>query len=205
MNLFRKDGNSGDKPEGKRSWKKELVLDLRDILVVLVLFLSVYMLVFRVVVVIGPSMYDTLIHGDRVVVLSSAVYRNPKPGDIIVASMDDFDNGDCIVKRVIATEGQKVDIDFQKGIVYVDDVALDEHLYASTPTTNFEGVEFPLVVDEGCLFCLGDNRTSSKDSRSPDIGLIDEREVVGKVLFLLIPGDNNGFEKKDWNRFGVIR
>ena len=205
LSLFRKSGNS-DQPEAKKdNWKQSLILDLRDVLVVLVLFLTVYMMLFRIVVVVGPSMYDTLIHGDRVLILSSTVYRDPKPGDIIIASLQDYDNGECIVKRIIATEGQKVDIDFEEGIVYVDDVALDEHLYVTTPTNMSEGVEFPLVVDPGCLFVMGDNRNSSKDSRSHEIGLVDTREVVGKVLFLVVPGDNYGYEERDWSRFGVIK
>jgi signal peptidase I len=82
--------------------------------------------------------------------------------------------------------GQKVDIDFVNGVVYVDDVALDEP-YVNTPTNLFEGTEFPLVVKEGCVFVMGDNRNDSKDSRSSDIGFIDERYIVGKVAVRLFP------------------
>lgn len=190
-------------PEEKLTWQQNLLLDLRDLLYVLAGFMIVYMLFFRVVVVVGPSMYDTLIDGDRLVLLSSSVYRNPKQGDIIVASKQSFENGECIVKRVIATEGQMVDIDFKAGIVYVDGVALEED-YTHTLTTLDEGVSFPLHVDEGHVFVMGDNRNSSKDSRNPQIGLIDEREILGKAVFLLTPGTNGGTEEAQFDRIGVI-
>ena len=105
--------------------------------------------------------------------------------------------------RVIALEGQTVDIDFLAGIVYVDGVALDEP-YARTPTTLEEGMEFPLTVDDGCIFVLGDNRDNSKDSRSLEIGLIDEREVLGKAIFLFLPGDNKGRILRDFTRIGGV-
>ena len=189
--------------EKKLTWYQNLIVDFHDILCVFGVFLIVFMLCFRVVVVIGPSMYDTLIHGDRLVLLSSTVYKNPQPGDIVVASLKDFDNGECIVKRVIATEGQTVDINFETGVVYVDGIALDES-YTHTATNTQEGMQFPLVVSEGCLFVMGDNRNSSKDSRSPEIGLVDKREILGKAIFLLLPGDNRGNEKPNYDRVGVI-
>jgi signal peptidase I len=191
------------KPEEKPTWQQSLLLDLHDLLYVLAGFMIIYMLFFRIVVVVGPSMYDTLIDGDRLVLLSSSVYRNPKQGDIIVASKKSFENGECIVKRVIATEGQSVDIDFQAGIVYVDGVALEED-YTHTLTTLDEGMSFPLNVEKGHVFVMGDNRNSSKDSRNPQIGLIDEREILGKAIFLLSPGTNGGREQAQYDRIGVI-
>lgn len=195
--------NKETQEEKKLTWKQSLMLDLHDLLYVLAAFMVIYMLFFRVVVVVGPSMYNTLVDGDRLVLLSNALYREPEQGDIIVASKESFENGECIVKRVIATGGQTVDIDFSAGIVYVDGVALDEE-YVYTPTTMFEGVAFPLTVDEGKVFVLGDNRDNSKDSRSPQIGLIDEREILGKAIFLLAPGTNKGTEQANYDRIGVI-
>lgn len=161
--------------------------DVKDILMIVCLFMVVYILFFRAVVVVGDSMYDTLANGDRLLVLNNLVYNEPKRGDIIVASKDSFRNGECIIKRVIATEGQVVDIDFSAGIVYVDGEALDEP-YIYSPTTRPEGMKFPLTVAEGCVFVMGDNRKESMDSRDPDIGLIDQREILGKAFFLLWPG-----------------
>lgn len=190
-------------PEEKMTWQQNLIVDLHDLVYVLAGFMLIYMLFFRVVVVVGPSMYDTLVDGDRLVLLSSAVYREPKQGDIIVASKQSFENGECIVKRVIATGGQTVNIDFSTGTVYVDGIPLQED-YIYSPTTLDEGISFPLHVEEGHVFVLGDNRGSSKDSRNPQIGLIDEREILGKAIFLLVPGTNKGTEDAQYDRIGVI-
>jgi len=188
------------------NWRKSLLVYAHDILYVLA-FLVVISLVLRVVVVNGRSMNNTLKDGDYLLVLSNIFYRNPKQGDIVVVSKDSFDNGAPIVKRVIATEGQKVDIDFDQGIVYVNDVPLNEP-YTRTDTNRFEGVEFPLTVAEGCVFVLGDNRNDSTDSRDPRIGMIDKREIIGKVIFIMLPGTNasNRFtpEKRDFSRIGIV-
>lgn len=186
--------------------KKEstIISYLHDLVFGLVGILLVFMLLFRVVVVSGPSMVPTLQNGDCLVLLSNVFYNNPKYGDIVVASKDSFKKGEPIIKRVIATEGQEVDIDFKSGIVYVDDVALSE-TYTNTPTNLFEGVSFPLVVDEGCVFVMGDNRNDSKDSRNPEIGLIDRREILGKVLLLALPGKSIDTGKREFDRIGALR
>ncbi len=176
------------KPISKKSSPQQSFFkDVKDILLVVCGFMVVYILFFRAVVVVGDSMFDTLASGDRLLVLNNLVYSEPKRGDIIVASKDSFRGGECIIKRVIATEGQVVDIDFSTGTVYVDGQALDES-YIYSPTTRPEGMRFPLTVDAGCIFVMGDNRLESMDSRNPSIGLIDEREILGKAFFLLWPG-----------------
>lgn len=203
----------GDSAEHSKAnadgWQKSVLLYLHDLIYLLAILLVVSMLLLRVVVVSGTSMYDTLLDGDYLFVLSNALYREPNAGDIVVITKESFDDGAPIVKRVIATEGQTVDIDFNLGIVYVDGVALDEP-YVYSPTTTMEGVSFPQTVPEGCIFVLGDNRAVSRDSRSPDIGMIYEEEVLGKVIFLFIPGTNgtdiygNPNEPRDWSRIGVV-
>ena len=182
---------------------QKIYFEAREIITVLVAFMLIYIFCFRVVVVVGDSMYDTLVDGDRLVLVSNFFYQEPKYGDIVVASKDSFRNGECIVKRVIATEGQEVDIDFKLGIVYVDGVALEEE-YIYSPTMLYEGISFPLVVDQGCIFVMGDNRMDSKDSRSTEIGLIDKREVLGKAIFLLFPGTDGGTVKQDFGRIGGL-
>lgn len=188
------------KPKG---WQGTVLMYLHDLVYLLSGLILVFLLLFRVVVVSGTSMNNTLLDGDYLLLLSSTFYHDPQYGDIIVASKESFDNGSPIVKRVIATEGQVVDIDFKRGIVYVDGVALDEP-YTLTPTNISEGVEFPLTVDEGCLFVMGDNRSGSKDSRHPEIGLVDKREILGKVFFLFLPGTNDGKASQDFGRIGVV-
>lgn len=189
--------------EKKTTWQKSFLLYVHDLIFLLAGIVVVFMLLFRVVVVSGTSMNSTLLDGDYLLLLGNVFYRNPKHGDIIVISKSTFDNGAPIVKRVIATEGQTVDIDFKAGVVYVDGVALVEP-YTLTSTTVREGMEFPLVVSEGCVFVLGDNRDGSKDSRNPEIGLIDKREILGKVIFLFLPGTNMGKEQRDLGRIGVV-
>ena len=106
--------------EEKADWRKTVVLYMHDLLYMLVTIMVLFLLVFRVIVVSGSSMYSTLIDGDYLLLISNLFYQEPEYGDIIVASKDSFDDGAPIIKRVIATEGQTVDIDFVEGIVYVD-------------------------------------------------------------------------------------
>lgn len=198
--------NKSDKksnPQEKASFGKIIAMYLHDLVYLLIIVTVGLCLVFRMSIVEGDSMYDTLVNGDYLLLVNNLFYHDPQPGDIVIASKDSFRNGSPIVKRVIAVEGQTVDIDFSTGTVYVDGTALDEP-YIHTPTTNPEGVVFPLVVDEGCLFVMGDNRGRSMDSRDPEIGLIDKREVLGKAILIIWPGDDDGTIKRDFARFGVI-
>ena len=192
------------KTEEKVPLGKALTLYLHDLIYLLSCMLVVLLLVFRVVVVSGTSMNMTLLDGDYLLLLSNTFYRDPQQGDIIVISKDSFDDGAAFVKRVIATEGQTVDIDFDAGVVYVDGLALQED-YINNLTTTRGGVQFPLVVEEGCVFALGDNRGISKDSRYPDIGQIDTREILGKAIFLIMPGTNYNQKTMDFGRIGVIK
>ena len=185
-------------------WKRGLVLYLYDLIRTLIVILLIFLLFFRINIVSGDSMYPTLYDGDYLLLLGNLFYQEPKQGDIVVISKKTFDNGKPIVKRVIAKEGQTVDIDFENGIVYVDGQALEEN-YINSPTTNREGMEFPLTVDEGCIFVLGDNRGVSRDSRSPQIGLIDKREVLGKVIYLFLPGMHHGMYARDFDRIGAVQ
>lgn len=182
---------------------KSILLYLHDLVYLLGSILLVLLLLFRVVVVSGSSMNPTLIGGDYLLLLSSPLYHSPEYGDIIVASKDSFENGEPIIKRVIAVEGQTVDIDFATGTVYIDGAALEEE-YVSGATTLDEGTKFPLTVEEGCIFVLGDHRGRSQDSRSPAIGLIDKREILGKALFLFLPGISERTDTRDFNRIGGI-
>ena len=186
-----------------RSLYKTILSYLHDLVFGLVGVLLVFMFLFRMVVVSGPSMMQTLQDGDSLILLSNVIYSNPKYGDIIVASKESFKDGEPIIKRVIATEGQTVDIDFAEGIVYVDGIALEES-YTNSPTNLFEGVSFPLTVEENCVFVLGDNRNDSLDSRSFDIGQVDKREILGRAIFLALPGRNQETNQRDISRIGAL-
>ena len=188
-------------PEEKLGWKKTVVLYLHDIAWYLVVICVLFLLVFRVVIVTGTSMNYTLLDGDYLLLLSNTIYTEPKQGDVVVISKDSFQNGTPIVKRVIATEGQTVDI--INGCVYVDGKVIEEaYLPDGLPTYSTGSTEFPLVVEKGCVFVLGDNRGNSRDSRYTDIGQVDKREILGKALLLVMPGTNHDEFEKDYGRIG---
>ena len=201
MALFKK---KEKKEEEKLTWQQNVLVTFRDIIYVLAAFMVVYMLFFRTVVVVGPSMNNTLVDGDRLVLLSNSLYKEPKQGDIIVASKNSFRGGECIVKRVIATEGQWVSFDATTGVITVDGKVLDESDYLSIEPHYSNQKSFSKQVPEGMVFVMGDNRDNSLDSRSEQIGFIDEREILGKAIFLMWPGDKQGTEEQSFDRIGVV-
>ena len=156
---------------------------LESIVSAIVICILVFLFAFRVVSVDGSSMLPTLVDGEKVVI--SRFCKDPRPGDIIVLTKYSFSD-ESIVKRVIATAGQTVEIDFDRGVVYVDGEALKEP-YLAEPTHRQLDMDGPVTVAEGCVFCLGDNRNASTDSRSSLIGQVDTRCVLGKVLFRIWP------------------
>ena len=162
----------------------------------------VFTFLIRLIGVDGHSMVPTLQNGDRLLVLSSLLDHDYEYGDIVVLREESFLE-EPIVKRVIATEGQTVDIDFEAGIVYVDGEALDEP-YINEPTYMEEGTEFPLTVPEGCIFVMGDNRNHSSDSRDSRLGTVDTRCVLGKAVFLAFPGADDVTGEREFGRIGLI-
>ena len=177
-------------------WVQALVC---SVLAVVVLFTFV----IRLIGVDGHSMVPTLQDGDRLLVTTSLLSGEYRYGDIVIIQKGTFADGDPIVKRVIATEGQTVDIDFANGIVYVDGEALDEP-YINEPTYTDEGTEFPLTVPEGSIFVMGDNRNRSDDSRNSALGTVDTRYVIGRAVFLLFPGADEATGKRNFGRIGLI-
>ena len=164
---------------------------------------AIFTFVIRMMGVDGHSMLNTLQHGDRLLVVNSMLYHDYQYGDIVILRKNGVFDDDPIVKRVIAVEGQTVDIDFAEGIVYVDGEALEED-YIREPTYTAEGTEFPLTVPEGSIFVMGDNRNGSSDSRDYRLGTVDTRYVIGKAAFLVFPGPDYETEKRDFKRIGVI-
>ena len=203
-------GGMDEKQEREYSRKKEKSggkMELYDwiqcVVGALVLGILIFMFGIRVVNVKGSSMWPTLHTEDKI--LTTNFFYDPKPGDVVVVQTDSY-GPDPLVKRVIAVEGQTVDIDFEKGIVYVDGVALDEPYI--NEATNVRD-EFPgeVTVPEGCMFLMGDNRNRSTDSRHASIGMVDERCVIGKVLMVVVPSDrdeNKNLIPRDYSRIGSI-
>lgn len=179
--------------------KMELYDWIQCIVFALVCGILIFLFVGRVVSVDGSSMYSTLHHTDRLIV--SNLFYEPEQGDIVVFRADGY--GDqLLVKRVIATEGQTVDIDFDKGVVYVDGEALNES-YIYEPTYAMEDFSGEVTVPEDCIFVMGDNRNASTDSRSDRVGMVEERCIIGKVYMILIPGASEN-DPRDWGRIGMV-
>ena len=168
--------------------KSEIYDWLQCIVVALVTSILIFVFIGRVTGIIGPSMEKTLFNNDRVVI--SNLFYTPKQGDIVIWTKESFAN-EPIVKRVIATENQTVDIDFNTGKVTVDGVLLDEP-YINGQMWRHYDVTFPVKVPEGSLFVMGDNRNVSYDSRASAIGMVDKRCVLGKVYFLISPFNRIG-------------
>ena len=154
----------------------------------------VFTFIFRVITVTGTSMLPSYHEGDRLVI--SMLSKDYQMGDVVVA-VNVLD--EPIIKRVIATEGQTVWIDYDSGIVYVDDQPVDETAFGlengitRTLYASLEATELPATVPEGCVFVLGDNRSVSEDSRYVDVGMIDTRNVLGKAVLFVYP-----FSKFGW-------
>lgn len=172
------------KDEPKIPWL-ESYRTLGELIFCLIFVTILFVFAIRLVGVVGESMYPTLHDGDKLTLLSNFLYE-PKVGDIVVLEAPNFDEGKPIVKRVIAMEGQTVDIDFETGSVYVDGKLLEED-YINELTYRDNGTKFPLTVPENCIFVMGDNRNHSTDSRDPRIGCVDKRYVLGKALQIVLP------------------
>lgn len=172
---------------------------VESLIIAIIVVGIVFTFVFRIVTVSGTSMYPNLQHGDRLIVTSW--FYTPQAGDIVVLKRTVGIN-EPIVKRVIATEGQNIYIDYDAGDVYVDGELLDETAYLGDtktyrPQTSEKICEFdngPITVPPNHIFVLGDNRSVSEDSRYVDVGMVDERYILGKAQFILFP----------FSRLGVV-
>lgn len=181
---------TGDTPVREH---KQFLSEAYDWLEIFVLSVSVVFLVFtfifRIAMVVGPSMEDTLHEGQSLII--SKLFYTPKTGDIIVFQMPASQSqySEPIVKRVIATAGQVVDIDFYNWKVTVDGVELDETYvkHVKDAMMLMSSYSFPYTVPEGKIFVMGDNRNQSLDSRDSRIGPVDVRYLLGKVMFRLTP------------------
>lgn len=173
---------SGENRE--RRTKNQAFLEYVDTVVtaiVAVALLSTFAV--RVVRVDGHSMEPTLLDGERLI--TTNFLYDPEHGDIVVIDAY-IPHGLPLIKRVIGVAGDTIDIDFEAGVVYRNGQALEEP-YTAEPTWTYEGVDFPLTVPDGTLFVMGDNRNHSSDSRLPDIGCVDVRDVLGKSVWRIAP------------------
>lgn len=179
---------------------------LETALIAIFAITMIFTYLLKIVTVEGESMQNTLMPDDRVI--TSSICLSPSNGDVVIINADEaviFNNNNeiitkpginkQIVKRIIASSGQTVDINFESGMVYVDGVLLDE-TYITGLTHLDEGAfsgQYPITIPEGYVFVLGDNRTVSKDSRSSEIGLVAIDNIIGKVILRIYPLSEFGF------------
>ncbi len=175
----------------ENSGKSKVISELYDLLDSVVLsavcVLAIFTLVFRIFVVSGNSMYPTLKDGERLIV--SGLFYDPRPGDIICFYNEYKD--EVLIKRVIATEGQTIDItdDYR---VFVDGKELPED-YIGDIDTHRLSTQMPYTVEKDCVFVMGDNRGDSMDSRDTRVGTVHENDILGRLVIRLFP------------RFGIVK
>ena len=168
---------------GKR-FRKELYDWIQSLILALSVCVILFIFFVRIIDVNGASMNPTLYNGDKMLV--SDLFYKPQRGDVVVFMTDSYDPNKALVKRVIAVEGEEINIDFENGIVYVDNVPIEERYINELTYTKLDFIG-PKTVPEGCVFVMGDNRNASTDSRKKEIGMVDERMILGKVYCVLFP------------------
>ena len=189
--------NGKKKPEENLTMAQELYQTLQSLVWIVLAVIFLFTFVMRITMVDGASMENTL-HDRNIVAVRSIAYT-PKQGDIVVLTKESFREGQSIIKRVIATEGQTVDIDYSTSTVYVDGEALTEPYikeYMRVPV--FGDVVNHLTVPEGCIFVMGDNRTGSNDSRFLSQPYIPVDAIQGHMLAAISIGSQQSWQGVRW-------
>lgn len=166
-----------------------------SLMAVLVFFVVVFTFFVRLIGVDGMSMYPTL--EDHSIMLVSNLNYTPERGDVVVLRKEGFYNNQPIVKRIIATGGDTVDIDPVTGDVSVNGEVLDEPYINETIDVleHMGDLTYPQTVPEGCVFVMGDNRNASTDSRDSRLSMVDERYILGHVQSVVFPISDFGTVK----------
>lgn len=183
---------TGEKKKNEGRFSSELFSWGESLMVVLIFFVVVFTFFIRLIGVDGSSMYPTL--EDHNIMLVSNLNYTPQKGDIVVLRKEGFYDNQPIVKRVIATGGDTIDIDPVTGDVIVNGETLVEPYIAEKINTleRMGDLTYPQTVPEGCIFVMGDNRNGSTDSRWASLGMVDQRYVLGHVLSVVYPFSNFG-------------
>lgn len=165
----------------------DYMFDLTRTIIFVFAFMSViFTFIIRDANVVGNSMLDTL-HSDDKILMTNFMYK-PKCGDIVAINAENQIEK-RIIKRVIATEGQTLVVDYSKNAVYVDGIQTDEPYVSSITREPSNPLQIPYVIPEGYIFVMGDNRIISLDSRDKSIGLVSVNDVIGKAQFIVYPFD----------------
>lgn len=182
--------NAEEKADKEVSARVDLYEWIQSLMTALVICMAVFIFCVRTIDVSGSSMFPTLHDGDKMLV-SNLLYK-PKAGDVVVFKTDNYDPDRALVKRVIATEGDEISIDFDRGIVYINGLPVEEDYIAELTKTKLDFIG-PQTVPEGCMFVMGDNRNASTDSRKKEIGMVDSRMLLGRAYYVLFPLSDMGW------------
>lgn len=172
----------------KTSWQKEVLDWSFSIVAAIVIALLIRNFVFTLVNVDGSSMNPTLTNGDKLYV--SRIMYKPKVGDIIILHPPQSYNTPY-VKRIVALEGQVVDIKPEEGAIYVDGEKLEED-YVTGPLSSGGNLEYPFEVPKDCVFVMGDNRNPGGSTDSRLLGPIPVKNIMGKAIFRILPLNHMG-------------
>ncbi|MBE6850765.1 MAG: signal peptidase I [Ruminococcus sp.] len=166
-----------------RNFRKTIFSTFSSLVVVAAVAVLISMLFLPVLRVTGSSMTPTLLNDQLVICNKNADYKS---GDVIAF----YYNNKILLKRVIATSGQMINIDVD-GTVYVNDEELIEP-YVSNKSLGECDIQMPYQVPESRIFVMGDHRAASIDSRTRTVGCIAEEYIIGKVIFRIWPMDSVG-------------
>lgn len=176
-----------ENPNDAENGKMNVILDYFETFI-LVLGCAFILLtfVFRICVVNGPSMEHSLFDGQRL--LCSDLFYEPEYGDIIVFHQTGGRLNEPLIKRVIGVPGDVIDINFTSQVIAVNGQVLNESYAFYDATRPFiRPSATHIVVPEGYVFVMGDNRNNSTDSRSTEVGLVDQRRILGRVFLRVSP------------------
>ena len=192
--MSRKEKKAAEKAEEAVEQQESMRVDLyewiQSLMTALVICMAIFIFIIRFIDVSGSSMFPTLHDGDKMLV--SNLFYKPHAGDVVVFKTDRYDPERALVKRVIATEGQEISIDFDRGIVYIDGLPVEEDYIAELTKTKLDFIG-PQTVPEGCMFVMGDNRNASTDSRKKEIGMVDQRMLLGRAYYVIFPLSDTGW------------
>ncbi len=183
---------NGEQQVAKKSTLLENVFDFVEVAVFALVMVAVLFAFFiRIVGVEGDSMNDTLLNGDHLL-LTKAFYT-PDRGDIVVVTRE---AGTPLIKRVIAVEGDTVEINQQTGEVLLTKSGSSEAKVLVEPYVHYPNLPYdmdgPVTVPAGHVFVMGDHRNNSHDSRKDDLGCVSVDNIVGKAVWRFLPLDSFG-------------
>ena len=168
----------------KRRFRQVMKSTIYTLVVVAAIAVLVATIWMPVLQIYGTSMLPTLDEGDIVVTVKTSGFTS---GDLVGFYL----GNKLLVKRYIAGPGQWIDIDAD-GNVFVDGMLLDEP-YVSDKSMGDCNIELPYQVPENRIFCMGDHRTTSVDSRNTVVGCVADEQIVGKIVFRVWPISRFGF------------